>query len=114
MKPYRKDILTWMAISLFIFVGCSAVRPFKGNVGKMSKYEVPEEEAEWIRQGEPIDFEDELWYPQDHFDILLDSEVLYLGDYREVSLFVEKIDVRPYKQLYTKFGRNKFRIYKRQ
>ena len=83
----------------------------QGNVGNMAVYPVPTVEAQWIRDGEPIEFEGELWYPMDMVDILLDSEVVPVADYRQVQVFIERIDVRPYHRLYTKFGRNKFRIF---
>ncbi len=75
---------------------------------------VPEVEARWIREGESIEFEGEKWYPQDSLDYLRDDEVYYLGDYRNVQFFVEKIDVRPYDRLYTKFGQYQFRVFQKE
>jgi hypothetical protein len=92
-----------------VLAGCAHSQE---NIGLMTKYVVPEIEAEWIRNGDPIEFEGQFWYPQDRYDILLDSEVFFLGKYRGVDFFIEKIDVRPYDKLFTKFGRNKFRIYR--
>jgi len=86
----------------------------KGNVGQMPTFAIPTEEVVWIRQGEPLEFEGELWYPQDGFDVFLDSEVLKLGDYKGVEFFVDRIDVRPYNRLYTKFERNKFRYFEKK
>lgn len=85
----------------------------KGNIKKdrPKVYSYPELEAQWIRDGEPIEFEGALWYPMDMTETLLDDEVFYMGEYRGVEFFIEKIDVRPYERLYTKFGRNKFRTY---
>lgn len=92
-----------------VLVGCTHAQH---NEGLMAKYAVPEIEAEWIRNGEPIDFDGQLWYPQDRYDILLDSEVFYKGEFRGVAFFVEKIDARPYEKVFTKFGRNKFRVFR--
>ncbi|MEW5894221.1 MAG: hypothetical protein AB1650_00440 [Candidatus Omnitrophota bacterium] len=92
-----------------VLSGCSSV---ERNQGTMAKYSVPDEEARWIQNGNPIDFEDRLWYPQDRFDVLLDSEVYYKGEYRGVPFFVEKVDIKPYNKIFTKFGRNKFRVYR--
>ena len=98
---------------LFIVLsGCAG--KVKGNVGHMENYRVSSKEAEWIRNGEPIEFEDKSWYPQDGFDILLDAEMILLGEYREVQFFAQKLDIRPFNLLYTKFGRNKFRVYRKQ
>ncbi len=44
----------------------------------------------------------------------MDSEVLLLGEYRNVQFFIDKIDVRPYARLYTKFANNQFRFFKKR
>ena len=71
-------------------------------------------EAEWIRNGEPIEFEEELWYPADSVEGFLDSEMMLVGTYRNVQFFIDKVDVRPYDRLYTKFSRNQFRFYEKR
>ena len=71
-------------------------------------------EAFWIRDGEPIMFEEESWVPQDDVENLFDSEVYYLGSYRDVNFYAEKTDVRPYNRLYTKFGKNKYRLFEKK
>jgi hypothetical protein len=86
----------------------------RGNTGNLSVYKIPLQEPEWIRNGEPIEFEGQKWYPQDEVDILLDSEVSLVGEYRGVQVFIERVDVRPYRALYTKFGEHKFRSYRLQ
>lgn len=78
-----------------------------------SQYSFSSLEPEWIRNGEPIVFENEPWYPKDDVDILTDNEVYLLGEYNSVQFFVEKLDVRPYHRLYTKFSANKYRIYRK-
>ncbi|MFA5087558.1 MAG: hypothetical protein WC552_00825 [Candidatus Omnitrophota bacterium] len=100
-----------LGILLAILAGCSTA---KGNVGRMATYAVSPCEADWIRNGEPIEFEGEKWYPQDSMEILLDAEVYLLGEYHGVQFFIEKVDVRPYSRLYTKFGRTKFRIFEKR
>lgn len=92
-----------------VLFGCTNITH---NAGRMEQYAVPDEEAEWIQQGNPIKFDGEVWHPQDNFDVLLDSEVYFKGQYNGVPFFVEKIDVQPYNKVFTKFGRNKFRIYR--
>ena len=81
-----------------------------GGAVVVQQYPTPQEEAGWIVKGEPVVFEGQQWAAQDYVDILLDSEVVLVGEYNGVQLFVEKIDVRPYDRLYTKFGVNKFRV----
>ena len=97
-----------LIISIMLF-GCS---PVKENARATGVFAVPEQEARWIREGEPIKYEEKLWYPQDRLDILLDSEVYYEGEYRGVPFFVEKVDIKPYSRILTKFGRNRFRVFR--
>jgi len=101
-----------LLICLVIFSGCSSRST--GNVGMMSVFTIPKEEAEWIRNGDPLEIEGELWYPKDSFDVLLDSEVYLIGEVKGVQVFVDKVDVRPYSRLYTKFAQNKFRVFKKR
>jgi hypothetical protein len=98
---------------LAIGLGLCGCRSTGGNVGKLQSYPFKTTEAAWIRNGEPIDFEGDLWFPVDGVETLLDSEVEIVAEYRNIQVFVEKIDVRPFNRLYTKFGRNKFRFYEK-
>jgi hypothetical protein len=106
----KKTAVVGCLMILLVLAGCSGT---KGNTGNLPTYAIPDEEAEWIRNGNPLVFEDEPWYPQDGVDILLDSEVYLVGTYQNVQIFAERADVRPYNRLYTKFGKNKFRIFKK-
>lgn len=99
-------------IAIFFFsvmTGCAMNGTLNG--GQMAIYAVPGKEAEWIRNGEPIELDGKQWVPQDGIENLLDSEVYLLGEYRGVEFFVEKTDVKPYDRLYTKFGQNRFRYF---
>ncbi len=100
-----KIILLFCVLSLT--AGCAGL---DGNRGDTT-YQFPVIEAEWIRNGEPLEYEGEFWYPQDNVDVLLDSEVMLLGKYRDVEFFAQTVDVRPYNRLYTKFGSNRFRSF---
>jgi len=71
-------------------------------------------EALWIQNGEPIEFEDELWYPADDVESFIDSEMRLAGEYLDMQFFIDKVDVRPYNRLYTKFGKNKFRFFEKR
>src|SRR5947207_2403139 len=107
----RKEMAVFVKFSLAVAMcavlgGCLTM---EGSVKQPVMYAAPDQEAAWIRNGEPIEFEGELWYPRDGLDILLDSEMIRLGEYKGVEFFADKVDVRPFNQLYTKFGRNKFR-----
>ena len=70
----------------FSLLGCSHI---ERNVGHMGKFAVPDIEAEWIQNGEPVKFEEKLWYTQDRFDVLLDSEVFLKGEHQGVPFFIE-------------------------
>ena len=98
-----------LIFSFSIMTGCAPSSV--SNSGQMEMYNTPEKEAEWIRNGEPIEFDGKLWYPQDETENLLDAEVYWVGEYRGVQFFVEKMDVKPYDRLYTKFSRNRFRYF---
>ena len=100
-----------LLIAGFYFSGCAKGR---GNVGQVQSFTSGSVEPSWIRNGEPIEFEGEWWYPQDGIEGLMDSEVYLLGEYRQVQYFADKIDVRPYDRIYTKFGNNKFRYYSKR
>ncbi len=96
---------------LVLVIGCAGP---SGNDGLLKSFPAPLQETEWIVNGEPIEFQSEQWYPQDDFEVLLDPEMTPAGHYREVEFFVEKIDVKPYSRIYTKFGRNKFRYFEKR
>jgi hypothetical protein len=104
------QLLSLIYIVLYL-IGC---RTTQGNVGRLQSYSFMVIEAQWIRNGEPIEFEGALWYPRDGIESLMDSEVYMLGDYRGVQYFVDSLDVRPYDRLYTKFGKNKFRYFEKR
>ena len=97
---------------LFIFLGCTLNK--NNGLSNIGLYAFPSEEPNWIKNGEPIIFEGRSWFPQDQVDILLDEEVLPLGDYQDVKFFAAKVDVRPYERLYTKFGPNKYRVFEQE
>lgn len=102
----------FVVLSIFCLISCASTTT--GNRGDFPNYLVPKFEEDWIRKGEPIVFEDEMWYPQDGIESLTDSEVLLLGEYRSTQIFIDKVDVRPYDRLYTKFDKNKFRYFKKR
>ena len=91
--------------------GCVRVTPDAG--GQLQSYPVPTVEAGWIRNGEPIELDGHKWYPVDDIENLLDGEMYQIGEYKDTSIFVEKIDTKPYNRIYTKFAKNKFRYFER-
>ena len=112
MKMVNKVLVVGsFVISAVSFTGCGAL---ENKESRLQIYSLPDKESDWIRNGEPIEFEGERWFPQDDVVVLLDSEVFLLGEYRGVNFFVEQIDIRPYQRLYTKFGHNKFRIFEKK
>ena len=100
----------FLIFSLLFVTGCLTQT---GNVGNVQSYASPAIEAKWIRDGEPIEFEGELWYPADGIESLMDSEVYQIGDYKDTQIFIDKLDVRPYERLYTKYGNNQFRYFEK-
>ncbi len=98
--------------AIFTTAGCQSTSG--GNAGRIKHYALSSIEAEWIRNGEPIEFEDELWYPADGVEGFLDSEMRFMGKHQGVEFFIDKVDVRPFGRMYTKFGKNKFRFYEKR
>lgn len=101
----------FIIFALFILSGC---RTTGGNVGSLQNYAAPASEADWIRNGDGLRFEGEDWFPVDSIESLQDSEVAVMGEYKGVTFFTDKVDVRPFNRLYTKFSRNRFRIFEKR
>ena len=78
-------------LGLFVLAGCQSTTP--GNVGRLHSYPFPLVEAEWIHNGEPIEFEEALWFPADDVEVFLDSEMTQVGEYNGVAFFIDKFDM---------------------
>jgi len=113
MNEQRKRIGfgLWFILSVFLS-GCAGLNP--GNNGQVQSFPAPIIESEWIRNGEPIEFEGYKWYPANDYEVLEDSEVLQVAQYKDVQVFVEKVATKPYDRIYTKFDKNKFRYFERR
>ncbi|MFZ5800873.1 MAG: hypothetical protein ACOY3D_05825 [Candidatus Omnitrophota bacterium] len=93
--------------AIILCCGCA------GGVSYREIYVYAPVEAQWIRDGQPLEFEGEKWFPADVVENLLDEEVAPVGNYQGVEIFIEKSDVRPYSRLYTKFGKHKYRLFEK-
>lgn len=102
----ERQLFFWI-IGIILLSGCA------GGVSYREIYSFTPVEAEWIRDGAPLEFEGEQWFPADVVENLLDEEVAPVGNYQGVEIFIEKSDVRPYARLYTKFGRHKYRLFEK-
>ncbi len=71
-------------------------------------------EPTWIREGQPILYNNQNWYPTEDVENLTDNEMDYIGEYNDVAFYVDKIQVKPFNRLYTKFGYHKYRVFLRQ
>jgi hypothetical protein len=89
--------------------GCALVN--SGNNGQVQSYPALAIEAGWIRNGEPLVYNGSKWYPVNDFELLQDADVFQVAAYKGVEVFVEKIAVKPYGRIYTKFDKNKFRYW---
>jgi hypothetical protein len=109
----KQGRLFWGPLFLLIgfLGGCASVN--SGNDGQVQSYPSPVIEAGWIRNGEPIEYDGNKWYPVNDYEVLQDSDVFQIAEYKGVQVFVEKIAVKPYQRLYTKFDKNKFRYFER-
>ena len=83
------------------------------NDGQIQSYLYPVVEPEWIRNGGPIEYGGQRWFPVNDVEVLMDSEVAVIGEYKGTQVFADKIDTKPYDRIYTKFAKNKFRYYER-
>ena len=110
-KQKRFGVGLWFMLTIFLG-GCTTVN--SGNNGQVQSYPYPAIEAGWIRDGEPIEYDGSRWYPVNDYEVLKDPEVFQIGEYKGVQIFVEKIAVKPYERLYTKFDKNKFRYFERR
>jgi len=110
-KLKRLGIGLWFIVTGFLG-GCASMN--SGNDGQVQSYPAPIIEAGWIRDGDPIEYDGSKWYPVNDFEVLQDSDVYQIGEYKDVQIFVEKISVKPYDRIYTKFDKNKFRYWERR
>ena len=91
--------------------GCASMN--SDNGGQVQSYAAPVIEAGWIRDGEPIEYDGYKWYPVNDYEVLRDSEVFQITEFKGAQVFVEKIAVKPYGRIYTKFDKNRFRYFER-
>jgi hypothetical protein len=110
-KSKRLRLALWIIMAGSLG-GCASVN--SGNDGQVQSYTAPVIEAGWIRNGEPIEYDGHKWYPVNDFEVLQDSEVFQITEYKGVQIFVEKIATKPYERLYTKFEKNEFRYFERR
>ena len=104
----KKILTVTMWFSMVFLAGC--VLPQRGDAPSIVDATQLTEPV-WIRNGEPIVFEAEDWFPMDEVENLLDSEVYQAGTYRDVPFFIEKTDVRPFDRIYTHFSKNRYRAF---
>ena len=102
-----------LAVVFLVLGCCSCVSSSQGNSGLLQSYAAPVIEAGFIRNGEPIIYEAQQWFPVRDTENLLDTEVYQIGEYRDVQIFVDKLDIKPYERIYTKFAKGKFRYFVR-
>jgi hypothetical protein len=74
----------------------------------------PLTEPQWIRDGQPIDFEGALWYPTDNVEGILDTEVYQAGEFKGEQYYLDKTDVKPFDRLYTRFAKNRYRAFEKE
>ena len=86
----KKILVLVLLPVLGVIAGCiTPEKTDKPGAGILTESQLTE--PAWIRNGEPIVFEGEDWFPTDNIENLLDSEVYRAGVYREVPFFQAKI-----------------------
>lgn len=103
----KKILVVMMCYLLVPSAGCMPRQIAEGPIVTSTQLTEPV----WVRNGEPIVFEAEDWFPTDEVENLLDSEVYEAGMYRDIPFFIEKADIRPYDRVYTHFSRNRYRAF---
>lgn len=105
----RIGLMCLVVVCLF-WQGCAGLA--RSSRSELSA--VPLTEAEWIRNGEPVEFEGERWYPTDELENLLSEEVFLISEIRGVPFFVDRADVKPFGRLYTQFRLNRYRAFEKR
>jgi len=112
MTINRGVLLAGLLTLTGLWGGCASMNP--NNDGQVQSYPPPVIEAGWIRNGDPIVYDGNKWYPINDYEVLRDAEVYQVTEYKGVQVFVEKIATKPYERIYTKFDKNKFRYFERR
>ena len=103
-----RGMLAVVFLLVFAGAGCSLPsRSLDSNVNASTAITEPE----WIRNGEPVEIEQASWYPTDEVERLMDNEVFQIGKYKDVPVFIERVDVKPYARVYTRFEKGRYRAF---
>ena len=70
-------------------------------------------EPEWIRNGETVEFDNEMWYPTREVENLLEYEVYPLVELKGVQFYIERTDIKPFQRLYTYFAKDRYRAFEK-
>ena len=102
MKVKAGAIRIFLVISAVLLAGC--VSPGKKELV----------EARWITEGESLQYEGNNWLPQRRFEVFAPKDLLKVAEYRGVPVYAEKVDIKPYRALYTKMGEYEYRLFTRE
>ena len=104
----KKARVLWVVFCLALAAGCGLPRR-TDDTGIVTSSQLTE--PLWIRNGEPVIFEGEDWFPTDEVENFLDGEIYQAEVYRDVPVFIDRTDVRPFERVYTRFGKNRYRAF---
>lgn len=93
-----------------MLAGCQ----FPHSTDNVMTVAAPLDEPSWIRDGEPIVYDNLKWYPTREIERFMDNEVYQVGEYRSVVFFLDKADVKPFERLYTRFAKGRYRAFERR
>lgn len=99
----------FLVLNLALIAGCKF--PQSDNTLSVA---APLDEPSWIRDGEPIEYGGDKWYPTREIERFMDNEVYKAGEYRGVVFFLDKADVKPFERLYTRFAKGRYRAFERR
>jgi hypothetical protein len=100
----KQFIIALFLILIFSLAGCAA-----GYLNKPHDYTT--KEADWIRNGQPITYDNKKWYPTEYIENHLDVEMEYAGEFQKVPFYVERRQIKPFNRIYTKFDYHKYRLF---
>ncbi len=103
-----KRMLMVLLLGIFTAAGCFLPSRALDQHANMPAISL---EPEWIRNGEPLEIEKTIWYPTDEVERLMEDEMVQIGVFRNVAVFIERVDVKPYARVYTRFDRSRYRSF---
>ncbi|MEW6008659.1 MAG: hypothetical protein AB1629_03400 [Candidatus Omnitrophota bacterium] len=99
---FKGILVLFLAI---VLAGCAGSYAARRNIDYAIK------EAEWIKDGKPLIYDNKSWYATEFIENHLDNEMEYVGEFQNAPFYVERRQIKPYNRIYTKFDYHKYRLF---